>query len=100
MIRHMVIPDTQVKPGDSTEHLGWAGKYAVATKPDVIVHIGDHWDMPSLSSYDKGKKSFEGRRYTADIDAGNAAMDVFMAPILAEQERLRRNKKPIWNPRL
>lgn len=100
MIRHMIVPDTQVKPGDNTEHLRWAGKYAVATKPDVIVHIGDHWDMPSLSSYDKGKKSFEGRRYTADIDAGNAAMDVFMAPILAEQERLRRNKKPIWNPRL
>jgi len=45
------------------DHLTWAGQYAVDKKPDVIVHIGDHWDMPSLSHYDKGTKSFEGRRY-------------------------------------
>lgn len=31
--------------------------------------------MPSLSSYDRGKKSFEGRRYRADIDAAIFAMD-------------------------
>ena len=61
-MKHMIIPDTQVKPGSSFEHLKWAGQYAVEKKPDVIVHIGDHWDMPSLSSWDVGKKSFEGRR--------------------------------------
>lgn len=96
----MVIPDCQVKPGNSIEHLRWAGLYAADKKPDVIVNIGDFWDMPSLSSYDVGKKSFEGRRYQKDIEAGNAAMDVFMQPILDEQERLRRNKKTIWKPRL
>ena len=48
-MRHLVIPDTQCKPGHSFEHLEWAGQYAVKTKPDVIVHLGDHWDMPSLS---------------------------------------------------
>ena len=100
MSRHLIIPDTQVKPGVPTDHLAWAGKYAAAMKPDVIIHIGDHWDMESLSSYDRGKKSFEGRRYTKDIEAGNAAMDKFMAPIVAEQERLRRMKKKRWNPRL
>ena len=60
-MKHMVIPDTQVKPGCPIEHLKWAGQYAVDKKPDVIVHIGDHWDMPSLSHYDKGTTSFEGR---------------------------------------
>lgn len=50
-------------------------------KPDVIVALGDWWDMPSLSSYDKGKKSFEGRMYKSDIAAGNRGMDLFMAPI-------------------
>ena len=69
-------------------------------KPDVIVHIGDHWDMSSLSSYDKGTKSFEGRRYIHDIQAGNRAMDQFMAPITAERQRLQRLKKKQWNPRL
>jgi hypothetical protein len=37
--------------------------------------------MPSLSSYDQGKKCFEGRRYKADIEAGNLGMELFMAPI-------------------
>jgi hypothetical protein len=99
-MKHLIIPDTQVKPDSSYEHLIWASKYAVDTKPDVIVHLGDHWDMPSLSSYDVGKKSFEGRRYTKDIEAGNAAMAAFMKPILQEQWRLIRNKKRQWNPRM
>ena len=66
-IKIAVIPDTQVKKGVPIDHLLYAGKYIAEKKPDVIVHIGDHWDMPSLSSYDKGKKSFEGRRYKDDI---------------------------------
>lgn len=79
--RFVVIPDTQVKPGVPTDHLAWAGRYIAEKKPDVIVHLGDHWDFPSLSSYDKGKKCFEGRRYKADVDAGNAAMDLLLDPI-------------------
>lgn len=97
---HMVIPDTQVKPGVPVDHLVWAGRYAAEKKPDVIVHIGDHWDMESLSTYDKGTKSFEGRRYTKDIEAGNAAMDLFMGPIIEEQDRLKAGKRKSWNPRL
>ena len=100
MSEHLVIPDTQVKPGVNTDHLSWAGQYAAEKKPDVIVHIGDHWDMPSLSSYDKGKKSFEGRRYLADVEAGNEALEKFMVPIWGEQERQRRNKQKVWQPRL
>lgn len=99
--RILVIPDTQVKPGVNTDHLEWAGQYAVKMKPDVIVHIGDHWDMPSLSSYDKkGSRQMEGRRYVKDIDAGNMAMDRFMAPIHAEVARLKKGKRRAWNPRL
>lgn len=99
-MRIMVIPDCQVKPDVPIDHLGWAGQYAVEKKPDVIVNIGDFWDMPSLSSYDKGKKSFEGRRYTKDIEAGVEAMCTFMEPIREEQLRLKRNKEKQWNPRL
>jgi hypothetical protein len=84
-----VIPDTQVKPGVPTAHLSWLGKYVVDKKPDIVVHLGDHWDMPSLSSYDKGKKGFEGRRYKADVAAGNAGMDLLMAPLLRSKGRWR-----------
>jgi len=100
MIKHMIIPDTQVKPNGTVEHLKWAGQYAVEKKPDVIIHLGDHWDMPSLSVYDVGKKSFEGRRYTDDIEAGIAGMQAFLEPIRAEQQRIIDNKKKRWNPRL
>jgi|TARA_R110000823_G_scaffold245406_1_gene369471 hypothetical protein len=62
--------------------------------------IGDWWDMESLCSYDKGKASFEGRRYKKDIDAGNLAMDLFLQPIKTERERLKVNKKKQWKPRM
>ena len=34
MTRHLVIPDTQVKPDMPNDHLYWAGRYAAATPPD------------------------------------------------------------------
>lgn len=99
-MRHFVIPDTQCKPGNNFDHLEWAGKYAAEKKPEVIVHLGDHWDMPSLSVYDVGKKAFEGRNYMDDIKAGKAGMKAFLTPILDEQDRLRRNKEKRWKPRM
>lgn len=85
-LKIMVIPDCQVKPGVNTDHLAAAGKYAALKHPDVIVCIGDFADMASLSSYDKGHKSFEGRTYKADIDAAKAGMKRFMSPLTAEQK--------------
>lgn len=97
---HMVIPDVQVKPGVPTDHLKAAGMWAAEKRPDVIVCIGDFADMPSLSSYDKGKRAFEGRRYNDDISSAKEAMALFMAPIRAEQQRRIDNHKQRWNPRL
>lgn len=99
-MRHLVVPDTQCKPGHSFEHLTWVGQYAAEKKPDVIIHLGDHWDMPSLSIYDVGKKAFEGRTYQADINAGLQGMAALLAPINEEKERLKRNKEKQWKPRL
>ena len=99
-MKHLVIPDCQVKPGQSVEYLKWIGQYASEKKPDVIVCIGDFADMPSLSSYDIGKKSFEGRTYKADIKAAHKGMDALMDPRVKEQNRLISNKSKRWNPRL
>lgn len=99
-MKHLIIPDVQVKPGQNTDHLTWAAKYAVSKKPDVIVCIGDFADMGSLSSYDEGTKSFEGRSYKADVKATIEAMTMLMVPILRERVRLETNKKKRWNPRL
>lgn len=71
-----VIGDTQVKQGVSLEYIHWVGNYIAAKQPDIIVHIGDHYDMAALSSYDKGMLSAEGRRVKADIDAGDEALEI------------------------
>lgn len=78
---HLVIPDVQSKPGVRNDHLEWIGHYIVEKKPDVVVCIGDFWDFPSLSRYDKGKLAFEGRRYVDDVKAGQRAMEKLLKPI-------------------
>lgn len=81
-MRHAVIPDAQQKPGVDPSFLAHVGKYIADKRPERIICIGDFADMPSLSSYDKGKREFEGRRYRRDIDAAKRAMEVLMEPIL------------------
>jgi hypothetical protein len=97
---HLVIPDTQAKPGVPTSHLEWIGAYIIERKPDVIVHLGDHADMPSLSSYDIGKRSFEGRRYNDDIEAANEAFDILCAPLERFNDHQRKVKDKLYKPEL
>lgn len=82
-LKVMVIPDCQVKQDVDIRHLEWVGRYAADKRPDVIVNIGDFADMPSLSSYDRGTKSFEGRRYANDIAAAQRGMERLMGPIVS-----------------
>jgi len=99
--RHYVIPDCQIRPGDITDHLEWIAKDIVHRKPDVIVCIGDFWDLPSLSSYSPaGGLEKEGARELADIQTGTEAMDRLVAPIHLERQRLARRKQRRWNPRM
>lgn len=89
MTTHLIIPDTQVKPGVPLDHLRWIGQYIADRRPDKVVHLADHWDFPSLSSFDKGKKAMEGRRVQADIDAGNYGMELLTEPLLTVRGKLR-----------
>lgn len=98
--KHLVIPDCQVKPGVDTSYLEWIGKYIVEKKPDVIVQIGDFADMPSLSSYDVGKKAFEGRRYKDDIKAAQDGMDRLLGPLREHNSRARKNKEKQYKPEM
>lgn len=80
-VKHLVIPDTQCKPDINMDYLKWVGEYIVDQQPDVIIHLGDHADMPSLSSYDKGKKSAEGKRVYKDIAASIEGMNLLLKPL-------------------
>jgi hypothetical protein len=99
-IKHLVIPDVQAKEGIDFDYLRCIGNYIVAKKPDVIVCIGDFADLESLSSYDRGMKSFEGRSYNKDLWAAREAMDALLTPLYEEQARLVKNKEKRYNPRM
>lgn len=99
-MRHFVIPDCQVKPGHSTEYLKAIGNFIVDKQPDVIVNIGDFADMPSLSSYDIGKKSFEGRRYIADVESAKFGMDTLLHPLNEYNRKAKKNKHKLYEPRM
>ena len=92
---HLVIPDVQSKPGVRNDHMEWIGNYIVEKKPDTIICIGDFWDFPSLSRYDKGKLAFEGRRYVNDVKAGRVAMERLLKPI----DDYNRTAKEKYTPR-
>ena len=77
MTRHFILPDTQVRPGVPTDHLRWVGEAIREYEPDVVVHLGDHWDFASLSRWaGEGSMEKEGKRLRGDIDAGNEALEV------------------------
>ena len=99
-MKHFIIPDCQVRPGDNLEYLNKIGKYIVEKKPDVIVCLGDFADMPSLSSYDVGKRQFEGRRYQTDVAAAREAMLNLTGPLHRYNLQQLRNKKKMYTPRM
>lgn len=66
---HLVIPDTHAHFQHHNKRAEWLGHLINDVKPDVVIHLGDSADMPSLSSYDRGTKGFQGRTYRADVDA-------------------------------
>jgi Calcineurin-like phosphoesterase len=89
----LFIPDCQVKSDTDLTYLKAMGQYIVDKRPDIVVNAGDFFDFPSLSSYDKGKLSFEGRRLKADIDAGKAGMDALLTP-LREYQKIDTSYQP------
>ena len=77
----LVIGDPHAHPDYSNIRFSALGKFIAKERPEVIVCIGDMADMPSLSSYDRGTKGFEGRRYRKDVAAVIDAQEKLFAPI-------------------
>ncbi len=96
--RHLLCPDAHARPGESLERFRWLGNLIMDTMPDVIIDIGDWWDMESLCSYDKGTKAFEGRRYKHDIEAGHEADALAFGPIVRYNNTRSRLKKKHYSP--
>jgi len=99
-MKHMVLPDCQAKPGIDFTYLTKIGKYIVEKKPDKLICLGDFADMPSLSSYDVGKKSFEGKRYLKDIEASHEAMKALLTPLWEFNAKAKKNKEKQYKPEM
>lgn len=95
----LVIPDSHAKPGVSNERFTWLGRLIVDIKPDIIVNLGDMADMPSLSLFDVGKKSFEGRRVKADLASVHDALNKLQEPIDQYNKSLKDKKLKQYRPR-
>ncbi len=87
---HLVIGDPHAHPDFNNDRADWVGKLIVDLKPDVVVNLGDMWDLPSFSSYDKGKAKFHGRSYRKDLDAGLEFDERLWAPL-----KRAKKKKPL-----
>lgn len=75
--RHLIIPDTQIAEGHPIAMMRWIGHAIQRYKPDVVVHMGDHWDLPSTSTWsEKGSIDKENARLSKDIEAGNEALEL------------------------
>lgn len=78
---HLVIPDPHAHPDYHNKRFEALGNLIVDLKPDKVICLGDFADLPSLCSYDKGTKGFEGRRYKDDIDSALDAQEKLFDPI-------------------
>jgi len=100
-MRIIVIPDTQVKQGVPMQHLRALGNYIVDKKPDVIVHLGDHFDLPSLNTHTpKGHIEFEGARFSDDLSAGWDGLTTLLDPVWTLNRTQARYKKQKYSPRM
>lgn len=84
----LLVPDPHAVPGISNERADWLAKLIIDEKPDVVVNGGDLFDMESLSSYDKGKRSFVGKNYKDDIDAGLEFHERMWNPVRARKKAM------------
>jgi hypothetical protein len=100
MTTHLVIPDAHDRPDHDKKRFDWLGQYIVKHQPDIIICLGDFTDLPSLCTYDLGKKSHEGKRYQLDLKSTHQAMRRLLRP-LKEYNAIRvERKEKKYKPRM
>lgn len=94
-MKHLIIPDGHAHPDFNNDRWRALGRFIVEERPDVIINIGDMADMPSLSSYDDGKASFEGRRYWKDVAATIDAQEELWRPVKENNRKMHKAYNPV-----
>lgn len=96
-MRHLFIPDTQVRPGVPTDHIEALGNYIEEKRFEKIIVAGDWWDMPSTSDFNTSEEQ-EGLRVIDDIQSGNAAMHKLWRAVNKQNKKYSKWKKKQYQP--
>lgn len=88
MTVHLVIPDPHAHPDHNNDRADWLANLIIDVRPDVVINLGDQFDMASLSGYDKGKRSFVGKSYAKDIKAGLDFSERLWEPVRRTKKKL------------
>lgn len=84
----LLLPDAHAHPDYPNQRADYVAKLIIDEKPDIVVDIGDTADMTSLANYDKGKRSFAGKSYSADINSHNDFQDRLWAPVKRQKKKM------------
>lgn len=84
----LCIPDQHAHADHNNDRADWLAQLILDLKPDVVLNGGDAADMPSLSDYDKGKRSFHGRSYKKDIEAHLEFQERLWGPVRAAKKKM------------
>lgn len=95
---HLIVPDEHYHHGDNFRRCEWLAQYIMEHRPAVIIRMGDMWDMPSLCSYDQGKKEFVFKNVADDIKAGHKAEAIIFGPMIEYNKQQARNKQKQYRP--
>lgn len=89
-MKHLVFSCAHARPDQTNERADWLGDIIMAERPDVVINLGDLWDMESLCGWDKGTKAAIGRSYPLDIESGIEFNDRLFHKIKKSKKRLPR----------
>ena len=96
-MRHLWIPDTQVRQGVDTSHIEALGNYIEEKRFEKIIVAGDWWDMPATSDHNSPREQ-EGLRVIDDVAAGKKAMVTLWDAVNHRNKKVAGWKKKQYNP--
>jgi len=85
---YILIPDQHAVPYHNNNRADWLAGLINDIRPDVVINMGDAADLESLSSYDKGKRSFHGKSYRKDLDAHLEFQERLWEPVKKTKKKL------------
>lgn len=99
----LCIGDAHTCPEKSNAHWDCIGNLIADRRPDKVITMGDWSSLDSLSHWNanrKGNRTLEGKRYLAEIESANDALDRLLQPIISLQAYQRDIHKTLYRPEL